>query len=189
MNFTVLEPPYARDQLGVGATGYGFLMAASGLGSLCSAIGIAFLRGPKVRILIGGALLLGALDAALGFSTNYALALAFMFGVGMGGIAMAMTANATIQLGVPDQLRGRVMAVYTTTFAGSTPIGGLITGAIASWYGASAGLLFGGVLTVIAALVAAAYVLRSRRAAEIPLVTQQRTSQVAPIPQESTPSR
>jgi MFS family permease len=164
MNFTVLVPPYARDVLGVGATGYGFLMAASGVGSLVAAVGIAYLRGPRVSILIGGALLLGALDALLGLTGNYLLALAFMFGAGLGGIAMAMTTNATLQLGVPDELRGRVMAVYTTTFAGSTPIGGLLTGAFASRFGASAGLLGGGLLTVAGALIAAAYVLRNRRA-------------------------
>ena len=41
-----------------------------------------------------------------------------MFFVGLGAIAMAATANTTIQLAVPDQLRGRTMAVYTTVFAG-----------------------------------------------------------------------
>ena len=47
---------------------------------------------------------------------------------GAGGIGMAVTANTTIQLHVPDHLRGRVMSVYTTVFAGSVPAGGLIMG-------------------------------------------------------------
>ena len=64
--------------------------------------------------------------------TRWPLSLVCMFGIGAGGIAMAMTANTAIQLTVPDQLRGRVMAVYTTVFAGSTPIGGLAFGAIAA---------------------------------------------------------
>ena len=50
---------------------------------------------------------------------------------------MAMTANTTIQLAVPDVLRGRVMAVYTTVFAGSTPLGGLAFGALAAVVGAA----------------------------------------------------
>ena len=55
--------------------------------------------------------------------------------IGFGSILMAATGNTTIQLAVPDQLRGRVMSVYTTVFARSVPIGGLAMGAIASALG------------------------------------------------------
>ena len=58
---------------------------------------------------------------------------------GAGAIAMAVTANTTIQMAVPDQLRGRVMSVYTTVFAGSVPAGGLLMGCIASAWGVPAG--------------------------------------------------
>ena len=51
----------------------------------------------------------------------YAVALVLMVLIGYGGISMAATANATIQLAVPDQLRGRVMSVYTTIFAQLRP--------------------------------------------------------------------
>ncbi len=51
-----------------------------------------------------------------------------MVPVGAGGIVMAATGNATIQLAVPDGLRGRVMSVYTTVFSASMPIGGLLDG-------------------------------------------------------------
>ena len=161
LNMTVLVPPYARDALGVGATGYGFLMAASGLGSLASALAIAYLRRPRIAILIGGALVLGLLDTGLGLTRSFPLALAFMFGLGVGGIAMAMTGNTTVQLNVPDRLRGRVMAVYTTLFVGSTPIGGLVFGAVASRYGAAASLAISGALTVVSALIAWAFVIRA----------------------------
>src|SRR5262245_31399225 len=65
---------------------------------------------------------------------------------GAGGVGMAVTANTTIQLNVPDQLRGRVMSVYTTVFAGSVPFGGLVIGAIAPSWGVSPALVIGGVL-------------------------------------------
>jgi MFS family permease len=71
---------------------------------------------------------------------------------GAGGIAMAVTANTTIQLRVPDQLRGRVMSVYTTVFAGSVPAGGLLMGAIASAWGVQLSLLIGALLSLACGL-------------------------------------
>jgi MFS family permease len=71
-----------------------------------------------------------------------------MFIVGAGGIGMAVTANTTIQMAVPDQLRGRVMSVYTTVFAGSVPAGGLLMGAIASAWGVPLALMIGAVLSL-----------------------------------------
>ena len=56
---------------------------------------------------------------------------------------MAVTANTTIQLAVPDHLRGRVMSVYTTVFAGSVPAGGLLMGWIASAWGVAVALFVG----------------------------------------------
>ena len=68
--------------------------------------------------------------------------------IGFGSILMAATANTTIQLAVPDHLRGRVMSVYTTVFSASVPIGGLAMGAVASGFGASLAIAIGGVLSV-----------------------------------------
>ncbi len=154
MNFTIVIPAFARDVLDSDAAGYGFLMAASGLGSLAAALALAFLGRPSERVLIGGALVLGVLEVALAFSRWMPLSLLCMFGIGAGGIAMAMTANTSIQLAVPDGLRGRVMAVYTTVFAGSTPIGGLLFGALAAAFGAATAVLLGGLAAIVIALVA-----------------------------------
>ena len=82
-----------------------------------------------------GAIALGLGSIVLAVSTSFALSLVAMFISGAGAIAMAVTANTTIQMAVPDQLRGRVMSVYTTVFAGSTPIGGLTMGFIAARFG------------------------------------------------------
>ncbi|HEY6058146.1 MAG TPA: MFS transporter [Candidatus Limnocylindrales bacterium] len=151
MNFNVLVPAMARDVLGVGATGYGFLMAASGLGSLAAALGIAFFGRPGPRLLIGGALLLGLAEVAFSQTRVYPVGLVFMFVAGFGAIAMAATANTLIQLAVPDVLRGRVLSVYTTVFAGSTPIGGLAVGAIASAAGPATAFLLGGLVAIVVA--------------------------------------
>jgi MFS family permease len=186
MNFGVVVPALARDVLGTGAEGYGFLMAASGVGSLASALGMAFFGRPTERVLVGGAVVLGVLEIGLALSRSMPLSLVCMFGVGAGGIAMAMTANTTIQLTVPDALRGRVMAVYTTVFAGSTPIGGLAFGAIAGAAGVATAVFVGGVIALAVGLVAAAIAWRSgllgvpRRAGSVQLGSGRHG--VVPIP-------
>jgi MFS family permease len=85
-----------------------------------------------------------------------------MFIVGAGGIGMAVTANTTIQMAVPDQLRGRVMSVYTTVFAGSVPAGGLLMGAIASVWGVPSALMVGAVLSLAVGLGAWVWLRRIR---------------------------
>ncbi len=152
MNFNVLIPPLAKDVLHVGATGYGFLMAATGLGSLVAAITIAFGRSNRVTFIGVGATLAGVAELVLAASGSMGLSLIAMFLTGLGAIGMAATANTTIQLTVPDELRGRVMSVYTTVFAGSTPIGGLVAGALASRFGAPEAIAIGGGLSLVVGL-------------------------------------
>lgn len=162
MNFAVLVPPLSRDVLGTDATGFGFLMAASGIGSLAAALGIAFTGRVGPSIIVVGALTMGLAEIAVGLSQNYPLSLLLMVIAGFGGIAMAATANATIQLSVPDALRGRVTSVYTTTFAGSVPIGGLVSGALASALGAGAAMTLGGVATALVGLAGIVWLRRIR---------------------------
>jgi MFS family permease len=152
INFTILIPPLAADVLHVGASGYGFLMAASGLGSLVAALLIAF-GGTRASRMLIGALVLGVAEILIGGISNYAIDLVLMFIAGAGAISMMATANTVIQLEVPDELRGRVMSVYLTVFAGTNPIGGVAFGAIAANAGASAAIGIGGAISVAAALV------------------------------------
>jgi MFS family permease len=154
MNFSVLVPPLADDVLKVGATGFGFLMAASGIGSTVAALWVAFQRRPGPRPIALGAIALGLGSIVLALSSVFLLSLAAMAVAGAGAIAMAVSANTTIQLAVPDQLRGRVIAVYTTVFAGSVPIGGLLMGAIASTWGVPVALLVGSILCLAVGIAA-----------------------------------
>ena len=155
MNFSVLIPLVARDVLHGDADTYGFLLSAAGVGSLVSALSIAFRRTASTRRLFVGAALCGLGMVGLGLSRWLPLSLAMMFVAGWGAISMAATANTVIQLTVPDVLRGRVVSLYTTVFVGSTPIGGLFSGVVASGFGgAPAALIVGGSLAVAAAFVA-----------------------------------
>lgn len=167
MNFNVLVPALASDVLDVGAEGLGFMLAASGIGSVIAALAVASRRRPRIRVIVLGALVLGVLELVIAVVESYPVALLAMFGAGAGAIAMMVTANTSIQLVVPDALRGRVMAVYTTVFVGSTPFGGLLVGWVASTYGIPAAWAVGGVASIATALVAAAWVARAGSAATL----------------------
>jgi MFS family permease len=163
MNFQVLMPPFADNVLEVGAVGYGFLMAASGLGSTVAALGVAFTRRIGPLPIVAGAVALGLASIVLAVATSFPVSLVAMVVIGAGGIGMAVTANTTIQLSVPDQLRGRVMSVYTTVFAASVPAGGLLMGAVASSLGVASAVLLGGVLSLGVGVVSWYSLSRMRR--------------------------
>ena len=162
MNFGVIVPALSQDQLGTDATGYGFLMAASGIGSLAAALWLAFGGRGGVWAIAIGAVILGIAEIVLGLSASYALSILLMAAVGFGAILMAATANTMIQLTVPDSLRGRVMSVYTTIFAGSTPIGGPLIGGLASVAGIAVATAIGGALSLAVGLAALVWTRRLR---------------------------
>jgi len=156
MNLRVVVPALADEVLHLDATGFGFLMTATGVGSLLAAASIAVMPREHVGLIAGGAMLLGAAQVVAAFATTMPLALAAMLAVGFGAIGMLATGNTAIQLRSPDPLRGRVMSVYTVVFVGSTPVGGLIAGSIASAWGVATALALGGSACVVVG--AAAYV-------------------------------
>jgi MFS family permease len=155
LNFVVLLPLLAQDVLGGGATTYGFLSSAAGVGSLVGALSLAFGRAPSFRRLLAGAAAIGLAMIGLGISRWLPLSLVLMTVAGWGLIAMAATTNMIIQLSTPDHLRGRVVSVYLTVFAGSTPIGGVASGAIAATAGTPAAFIVAGVVSLLAVAVAA----------------------------------
>jgi MFS family permease len=162
MNFGVTIPALAQQVLHTDAAGYGFLMTASGIGSLIAALSIAFSGKSRPVLVPLGAILLGIALTAAALVQVYALAIVAMLFVGVGAIGMAATANTTIQLAVPDELRGRVISVYTTVFVGSTPIGGLLMGWIASAFGVDVSLAVGGIGAVVTGAIMFAWMRRIR---------------------------
>jgi MFS family permease len=181
MNFGVVVPPLAQDVLHSGASGYGFLMAASGVGSLLAALMLAFGGTARPPLIAVGALILGVAEIGLGISGVFALSMGLMVAVGFGAILMAATANTVIQLTVPDGLRGRAMSVYTTIFAGSTPIGGLAMGGVASGFGVAVSMAVGGVLAVIVGL--GAMVWTRRRGLDVPVRRRESAGSQVPRPE------
>ena len=162
LNLGVVVPALASEVLRVDATGFGLLMAATGVGSLLAALWIATLPAVPVGFIAGGAIVMGAAEVVAAVTNAMPLALLAMLAVGFGAIGMAATANTTIQLLAPDALRGRVMSVYTVVFVGSTPVGGLIIGAIASAMGVAMALAVGGASCVAVGVLGMAWLHRMR---------------------------
>lgn len=160
MNFNVVLPVMAAQVLNVGSGGYGVLYAAMGAGALTSALTVATLARPRLRVLVTGGIVLATAELVLATTTLYPVAVVAVFMCGVGAIASAASANSLVQVTVPGPLRGRVMSVYTTVFSGSTPIGNGLTGGLGGLAGTSAALGMNGIVTLGAELVAAAAILR-----------------------------
>lgn len=154
INFNVVLPLFATDVLHVGSIGFGFLSSAFGLGSLISALWLAWgNNGPNIRRLLVGALVFCVLEACFAISHAYPLSLLLIASVGFSQIAFTALANTTLQTVAPDHLRGRVMSVYMLFFAGSVPLGNLLVGWLSGLYGASLALLICAILSLVVAVV------------------------------------
>jgi predicted MFS family arabinose efflux permease len=157
-NYNVLIPLYVRDVLGQGAQAFGLIMATLGIGAVTGAVMLAVLgrERPPVAALATPALVQAASTAALAAVHREALAVPLLFVMGFCGILFMASANSTVQLTVPDELRGRVMSLHTLMFAGITPFGAFLMGSIAQAGGVKAALLVsggGGVISIVALLV------------------------------------
>jgi len=149
-NFNVLLPLFATDVLHVGARGFGFLSAASGVGALLSALWLAWSnQKPTIRRVLIGMLVFGVLEAVFAVSHIYLLSLVLIASVGFMETAFAALALTTLQTVAPDHLSGRVMSVQVLFFDGSLPLGYLLMGWLAGLYGTSIALLIGALLSLL----------------------------------------
>jgi MFS family permease len=159
-NFHVLVPLLAGETLHVGPEGFGFLSATFGLGALVGALVAATFRAASWRMFAIGGAGFGVLALALAPVQNAVLAGVLLFGTGIAFTLFTANANALVQLGAPDHLRGRLIALYLFAFAGVAPIGGLFAGWLAEVGGTSLAFAVAGVTSLAA--VAAANVHRTR---------------------------
>jgi MFS family permease len=151
-NFNVVLPLFATDVLHVGATGFGFLNAAIGVGALLSTLWLAWSsqRSAIRRVLIG-MLAFGVLEAFFAVSRMYLLSLALIASVGFVETAFAAQALTTLQTVTPDHLRGRVTSVQVLFFDGSVPLGYLLIGWLSGLLGAPVAMLTGALLSLLVA--------------------------------------
>ena len=136
-NFGVYVPLLARTVLHEEADGFGFLMAALGVGAVAGALTLGALRQarPSLSVTLAAAVLacLGILSLSL--VRQFWTAVPVLFVTGYFAVLVTASSNATLQLSAPDALRGRVMSLYTLVFGGSVPLGALLVGVISEHWG------------------------------------------------------
>ncbi|GHH30551.1 MFS transporter [Streptomyces lanatus] len=154
-NFQLTLPLLAKTVFHADATAFGLLTTSLAAGSLLAAFVTTLRRGrPPLRRVIATAAGFGALELLSGLAPTFTTAAILLFLTGFASVTFAQSTNHRIQLGADPAYRGRVLALYTLVFQGTTPLGALLLGALTESLGARAGLLAGGAVTLLAAAIA-----------------------------------
>jgi len=161
-NFSVLLPLLAERVFERGGGSYGALTTAMGIGALAGALVVAALHRPSRRQLVAATFAFGAFIVAVGLSPSMTAALLLLVPMGAAAVAFVALTNSLLQLEAEPAMRGRVMSLWSAVFLGSTPIGGPLAAAFASWWGTRAAFVIGGVATVLTAAFAAAHLQRRK---------------------------
>jgi MFS family permease len=154
-SYSVMMPAYATDVLGVQANGYGVLLAASGLGALTGALTVAAAsRRIKPRVLVfTGLWVFAAMLMLLSLTRTYAVALCWLVLAGWGMVTFFSTANTVVQTSASDDMRGRIMGIWSLIFGGVIPLGSMETGFISQTFGVPAAIRIGALVCASAGLV------------------------------------
>jgi MFS family permease len=154
-SYSVLMPAFAGDVLKVGQTRYGMLLSANGVGALLGALTVATF-GSRINrrlLVLGGLGVFSTMLLLLALVPQYYLALLFL---GLGGWGMLLffsTTNTLLQTSASDEMRGRVMGIWALVFGGMMPIGGLVAGTLAHYFGVPTAMSVGAIVCALAALV------------------------------------
>jgi MFS family permease len=135
--FTTLLPVFARDLLGVGATGQGWLLTAMGLGALCSAVLLASFgdRLPRGLLMLVGVTAYGLSIIAFAASSSFQLSLGLMALVGLAHVSSHALVQTVVQTYSPSAFRGRTMAIFHMSSVVMT-LGSMLSGTLAALVGA-----------------------------------------------------
>ncbi|WP_040305813.1 MFS transporter [Caloramator australicus] len=151
MNFNVLVPIYTRDYLMMKEKAYGILLSSLGLGALVGAVFVA-VKGKKERTLyyqLIGSFGLSIFLILLGIVKSYNLAIIVLVFLGFFMISFNTTSNSILQYNAPDEMRGRIMSVYSLVFGGLTPIGSLYSGTLAKYIGPHNAFIVSGIIGLL----------------------------------------
>ena len=154
LNFPVILPLLARFSFGGGASAYAVLLSAMGVGAVAGALvtGARGRTGP--RLVAGAALCFGLLSLLAAGAPSLALEVPVLALLGASAVTFAAAINSSLQLSVAPEMRGRVMALYSVVFLGSTAFGGPLAGWLSEAYDPRAALLLSASAGISAAWVA-----------------------------------
>lgn len=179
-SYSVLMPAFAQDVLGLKEEGYGALLGASGVGALIGALTMATFGSsiqPR-KLAFGGVWIFSAMILLFAFNRNLYLAMFCLAGAGFGMMLFFSTSNTTVQTIVPDEMRGRVMGIWTLIFGGMIPFGSLEAGGLAHYVGTPITLAVGAGICAIAGAVTLVVV--RRRDAQLALVPNEQPAIAVP---------
>ncbi|MFF3500285.1 MFS transporter [Streptomyces sp. NPDC003247] len=128
--FPITLPLLARTTFGGDGGTYGWMTSAMGVGAVTSGFFIARRDSTGHVPIAWASALYGGAITTLALSPVLPVALVALFFVGVGSSAFMAISNATLQTTSESRYRGRVMALWSVGFAGSTPIGGPVVGAV-----------------------------------------------------------
>jgi MFS family permease len=153
--FVTLLPVWAVDVLGGNATTNGFLHTARGLGALSGALLIAAIGQsyPRGKLFTIGTFVMPLFLFIFSFTKILPTSFLALLGTGWGFMVMVNLSNTLVQINVTDELRGRVMGIFTFTFFGFMPLGSLINGALADKIGAPTTIQINASILLAAAVI------------------------------------
>jgi MFS family permease len=163
-NWSLVLPLMARFALHTDAEGFGLLNMAMGVGSTVGAFALATRVRPSMRLLLGSAAVFAAFILILAHAPNLTAALVILVATGILSVAFNATNNTLIQIEAREELRGRVLSLYTLMMMGSTPIGSAITGFVANSFDITLALQLNASVCLIGLAVATLLLMRSRAA-------------------------
>jgi MFS family permease len=146
-----LLPVYAHGILHAGATGLGLLRAAPGVGAVLTSVTLAHypLRRKAGATMLWCVFAFGLFTVAFGLSRSILLSLALLFLIGAADTVSVVVRSTMVQLGTPDEVRGRVSAVTMVFVGASNEVGQFESGLTAQWFGAVPAVVLGGIGTML----------------------------------------
>jgi MFS family permease len=161
-NYQVVLPLMAREEFGGDAATFGAMMALIGAGALAGALWVAHFGRASTRIMLRATLALGFAMTAAALAPSLAVELVVLPTVGITSMVLLAMATAVCNEETAPELRGRVMALLTIAFLGSTPIGGPLVGWVSQTLGPRAGLGIGAIAALVTGSIALAHRHRQR---------------------------
>jgi MFS family permease len=153
MNFQITTALVAKQVFHQGAASFGLASTMLAVGALTGALLAARRTRTSRRLMLSAAVGFGSLELATGLMPTYALFLVLLVPTGIAMMTFMTAANATMQFGIPSEMRGRVMGLYMLVFLGTNPFGAPIIGWLSEVMGPRASIVLGGLVATLTTLI------------------------------------